>query len=92
MYSQTPNKQNPVVSCPYFTTNLLAINAPYQPDYSLLDSFVIYMCAKGTCTLKCPQTEPVTLSMGETVLIPAAVKEVEIIPEGAAEILEVFIK
>src|SRR6202012_4705225 len=44
-----PKKDQPVklVSCPYFTTNLLDFTTSTAKDYSNVDSFVIYVCVDG---------------------------------------------
>lgn len=91
-YKKAKGIANQVVLCPYFTTNLLVLDKPYVPDYTEIDSFVIYMCVTGSASIKCPGLEPVALSMGETVLMPATLKEFEIIPDSTTELLEVFIQ
>lgn len=90
-YKKAKGIANPIISCPYFITNLLVLDKPFVPDYSKIDSFVIYMCVGGRASIKCPGLEPVHLTMGETVLIPAILKELEIIPDSEAELLEVFL-
>ena len=47
-YRVENNKASQIVTCPYFTTNILAITADSLCiDNSTKDSFVIYMCVKG---------------------------------------------
>ena len=47
-YRVENNKASQIVTCPYFTTNILAITADSLCiDNSPKDSFVIYMCVKG---------------------------------------------
>ena len=50
-YTEQTNAATPLVSCPYFTTNLLALDASLQRDYSSIDSFVIYIAIEGTTNL-----------------------------------------
>jgi mannose-6-phosphate isomerase len=89
-----PNANQPVqlVSCPYFTTNLLNINAPVVRDYYRLDSFAILIAVDGDCLISGEGFEPVSISKGETVLLPATLGEVRIDPIGGhVRLLEVYI-
>ncbi len=55
-----------LVSCPYFTTSLLNLTDAIKIDYRTLDSFVIYICTEGECTVNATP-----LRAGETLLLPA---------------------
>ncbi|CAL2107467.1 mannose-6-phosphate isomerase [Tenacibaculum sp. 190524A02b] len=89
-YTKTQNTASEIVSCQYFTTNVLPVTGSVTVNHAAKDSFVIYMCVKGTATFTYKnQQEEVT--MGETILIPACIKEVQISTEAGAELLEVFI-
>jgi mannose-6-phosphate isomerase len=60
-----------LVSCPYFTTNL--IEAPKGEKIMLThtDTFSIYICMKGELTVTDSKAYSVKLKQGETVLVPA---------------------
>ena len=88
-YSKTKNTTNAMVDCPYFKTNALILDGSYQQDISLSDSFTILMCVKGKATVK-NDFGTVEVSKGETVLIPAASKELMITTNNAS-LLEVTI-
>lgn len=90
-YAVLPGEPAELVSCPYFTTNKIDLDSPLMRDIALLDSFVIYMCVKGKCTISSPGNEDVDLHFGETVLIPASLVEYALEPNPTAELLEVFI-
>ena len=61
-------------------------------DYSELDSFVIFICVEGSCRLTDDNQNEITLRAGETVLLPAAVQEVTIVPEGQrVKLLETYV-
>ena len=75
---------------PFFTTNLLEIDRITRKDYSGLDSFVIYICVDGKAIIK-SEDEPVSLTTGEVLLLPAILDDVSIVPEPNTRILEVFI-
>ena len=51
-YEPQMNQTVKLVSCPYFTTNLLDFTESTTKDYSNLDSFVIYVCVDGGFTVK----------------------------------------
>lgn len=74
----------------FFTTNLLKLNKPINRDFGLIDSFVIYICQKGKCTLNY-NTEKIELNQGEALLIPALITEFSIFPDKYSELLEVYI-
>ena len=82
-----------VVDCKYFTTNVFECDAPVEKDFPEIDSFIIYMCTAGGCRIECEESEkPVEIKCGETVLIPAAIKNLCFIPDGKTTLLEVYIK
>ena len=90
-YSKTENTSSEIVSCPYFTTNVLPLKGEISINHSDKDSFVIYMCVAGSVVFKYnKQSEK--LEMGETILVPACIKDISISSEGKSELLEVYIK
>ena len=56
------------------------------------DSFVIYMCLEGNFSVVYDVDQFVKVSKGETVLVPACFKNIFLIPEKEAQILEIYIK
>lgn len=86
------NESSELVKCPFFTTNILEFNKPIENDYYNLDSFVIYICLEGGCNIKIEDQESVSLSKGETVLIPANLKSLSLDPKLNTKLLEVFIQ
>jgi mannose-6-phosphate isomerase len=84
------NKTDNLVSCEYFTTNVLRFNTLIKKNYYPIDSFVVYICVEGAFELKWDSgSEKVT--KGETVLLPAMIHEIRLEPAVEAKILEVFI-
>lgn len=79
-----------LVSCPYFTTNLIKLDARLKKDYSELDSFVVLMCVSGCFSLLSDTTSD-KVNAGECILIPNVINKVDIVAEGNCEILEVYI-
>ena len=84
------NKTSEIVKSEFFTTNIIDLNVPLSKDYSALDSFVIYLCIEGSFVLMY-DNEKLNAQKGETILIPAIMNEVKIIPAPKAKILEVYI-
>ena len=85
-----------LLQTPYFTTNLLKLTRSVQRDYTLLDSFVAYMCVEGECrveALDCEMEEKaVSIKTGEAVLIPASLNDILIEPKGQCKLLEVYVE
>lgn len=79
-----------IVDCEFFTTNVLHFDKPVRKEYYLNDSFVIYICTEGSIKIFWEEYSD-TLVKGETVLIPAMIREITMKPEGRATVLEVYI-
>lgn len=90
-YHQHENHTEELVACQYFTTNYLKFNKEIEKEYIHIDSFVIYMCLEGNFSVVYDTDKLVTVKQGETVLLPACFKNIFLIPEKEATILEVYI-
>ncbi|WP_034059719.1 type I phosphomannose isomerase catalytic subunit [Lacinutrix jangbogonensis] len=88
-YSKLPNTSNKMVSCPYFTTNYLPIEAQSIKKTNNYDSFIIYMCVEGEASIK-TENALETIIKGETILLPATITSFEISAEKAT-LLEVYV-
>ena len=91
-YQQKQNQTSIIADCPYFTTNLLNFDIPVEKDFTLVDSFIIYICLEGSFELKYYDTESIRVSKGETILLPAVIKNISLNPDQPSSILEVYIK
>lgn len=89
-YSKKENKSSLMVSCPYFTTNFLPVTKKIEKE-NTYDSFLIYMCVKGSVTFISNKIET-EVNIGETILIPASINQFEIQPHTDSDLLEVYIK
>ena len=89
-YKKQANKPVELVSCEYFTTNLVELNKPVEKDFYHADTFVIYMCLEGGLELQYPRgTE--SLKKGEILLVPASISSFVLKPLSAeVKTLEVF--
>jgi mannose-6-phosphate isomerase len=74
----------------YFRTSVIRFDSPIIKDYSLTDSFIIYMCTESMAVIECFGHRE-EIRAGETLLIPASADNVIIIPQGTATLLEVFV-
>ena len=88
-YNKEANTRNLMVNSAYFTTKYLPLDNTITLDLSLNDSFTIYMCVKGSVKISNESGE-VDILRGETALVPASSKKVELITNGA-ELLEITI-
>ena len=91
-YERVQNEPVEMVASTYFTTSVYDMTEEITCDYSELDSFVIFICVEGSCRLTDDNQNEITLRAGETVLLPAAVQEVTIVPEGQrVKLLETYV-
>lgn len=90
-YQPKKNEAVKLVSCPYFTTNLLDFDKSTSKDYTSLDSFVIHVCVEGAYNVTYNgETYPV--KMGECILLPKSIDKVELETTGGFKILESYIE
>jgi mannose-6-phosphate isomerase len=84
------NQTENLVDCEFFNTNLLLFNKPITKEYYSIDSFVVYICTEGEFLI-CWDDNSERVIKGETVLLPAMLKEVTLKPVTTARLLEVYI-
>ena len=89
-YNDRLNETVDLVSSEHFTTNLLHFDRPLEKDYFELDSFVIYMGLEGEATIE-HENGTETIRKGETVLLPAVLKDIRLVPAGETRLLEIYI-
>ena len=87
-YSKKENKSNKMVSCPYFTTNYLEVVGSLKKSENI-DSFIIYICLEGEAKIQA-NGKSEYLKKGETLLMPASIKDFEIYSKKAT-LLEVYV-
>lgn len=90
IYDKKLNEPVHVVSCPYFSTNILEFTQSVTRDYSF-DSFVIHVCVQGAYTLSYGD-ESLNVKMGDCVLIPASIDKVIMDTQTGFKILECYIE
>ena len=87
-YTPKKNEGQQLIDCSYFTTAVYDLTEPMTLDYSELDSFVALIGLKGEGALTI-DGEEVVLHAGETIVLPAYVKEVSV--SGTIKFLETFV-
>lgn len=90
VYNSELNKVVSLVQSDYFITNSLRFDRELIRSYATLDSFVVYMCLDGNFEIEV-NGEKTKAGKGETVLIPAIIDEVKLIPAEETTILEVYV-
>ena len=102
-YEQLVNKPVGVAECPYFTVKILKLDRAFHRKLFKYDSFVVYMCLQGDCTIKVrsnrgfgemPEIRQVKLSKCKSCLIPASCADIDVVPNnlsGRTRVLEVYI-
>ncbi|MBR3884526.1 MAG: class I mannose-6-phosphate isomerase [Bacteroidaceae bacterium] len=90
-YENKKDERVGLVSCDYFTTSLLDLTKQYNMDIAELDSFVIAICTSGSGTITDDKGESIEIKQGETILVPATAKKLEITPNDEMKILTSWI-
>jgi mannose-6-phosphate isomerase len=92
-YEAITDKSVKLVDCQYFTTNILSLSTSVERDFAHLDTFVIYCCLDGKCTIGW-EDQSVHVEKGETILVPALINNFTLsaIKGSSAKLLEVYIK
>ena len=88
-YEHKKNEGVTLVECPYFTTAVYDLDEPMTLDYSELDSFVILIGLKGEGTITDNEGNTVTISAGESILVPATTDTLRV--EGTIKMLETYV-
>lgn len=87
-YTEDRDKLIPLVECPYFKTSELKLTQTFVRDYQEEDTFHVYMCLSGQCCFLSPDGQGIFLHSGESLVVPACMKQVTIIPDGQCKLLE----
>ena len=88
-YEHKKNEGVTLVECPYFTTAVYDLDEPMMLDYSELDSFVILIGLKGEGTITDNEGNTVTISAGESILVPATTDTLKV--KGTIKMLETYV-
>ena len=86
-YEAVKDRPVELVACPYFTTTLYDLTRPCEIDLAATDSFLVVMCIEGSGTLTDDQGSAMPLRQGETVLVPASAKSLDVSPQSGIKLL-----
>jgi mannose-6-phosphate isomerase len=90
-YRKIKNKTECLVDTPFFTSNILDFDQPVRKDFSLFNSFVLYVCVEGSALIHYDEKHE-ALKKGEILLIPAVMERLVLEPVQSCKILEVFVQ
>ncbi|MDF1576438.1 MAG: mannose-6-phosphate isomerase [Bacteroidales bacterium] len=91
-YRPLENSTVTALDSPFFTAGVILLDRPVEKDFNLIDSFVIYLCLEGSAGITYGKGEVELLKKGESILIPAELKNLAIVPTEATTLLEVYMK
>ena len=87
-YKIKTNEAVEIVSCDYFTCNIISVERNMERQLGHIDSFVLYYCTEGQVEI-ITDDDNETIRKGEVVLIPAEANDITIV--GTATLLEYYI-
>lgn len=91
-YGKIPDTSNRILRCRYFTANYIELTRTIEKDYNDHDSFVVFMCLEGSFSVQYYEKEAEVVQKGETVLLPAEIKNIKLIPLSGARLLEIYVE
>lgn len=91
IYNLLENRPIELVHCNYFIVNILKLNFEIVRDITSYNSFIIYVCISGKALLKHINGTTATIVAGETLLVPAVIAHLTIIPLFDCELLECYL-
>ncbi|MCL2291291.1 MAG: class I mannose-6-phosphate isomerase [Bacteroidetes bacterium] len=89
-YEEKFNATSTLFRSEFFNINTVTFDKPLQKNYSTIDSFVVYICVEGEVHLFGNNFHEVLLA-GETTLIPAAIPEINLVPNSKSQLLEIYV-
>ncbi|MDR1984618.1 MAG: class I mannose-6-phosphate isomerase [Prevotellaceae bacterium] len=89
-YQTIKNDSSEICRNNHFNVKIIDFDNTLIRNYVSADSFVVYMCVGGSAVLECNNHKE-TLTKGETILIPAEIDEVKLIPDLRTHLLEISI-
>lgn len=91
-YEAKEDAEVQLAACRYFTTSLCKLTKEYRMDIAELDSFVILICTKGNGTVTDDCGNSISIKQGESILVPATAKTLDIVPACDMELLSSWVK
>lgn len=91
-YEAKEDAEVQLAACRYFTTSLCKLTKEHRMDIADLDSFVILICTKGHGTVTDDCGNCISIKQGESILVPATAKTLDIVPACDMELLSSWVK
>ena len=89
VYNQA-EKETEIGRSRYFVTNRLLVGEPTNRHYSDMDSCIILMGLQGEGKIRFGE-DSISYKIGDSILVPNAISEIEIVPSSESKLLEVSI-
>ncbi len=89
-YNVELNNSAKVVDCDKFITNIVEFDKPISKDIEILDSFIIYIGVEGSTIIVWDEGE-IKIEVGEAVLVPAYLSQINLVPKTKSKLLEVYL-
>jgi mannose-6-phosphate isomerase len=90
-YELEINSPSRMLRTDYFIMNMIHIDKKITKSYVDCQSFVVYMCVDGKAEIRSDNASE-TIEKGETILLPYELMEIQIIPDKAVKLIEVYIE
>lgn len=90
-YTPHPDQRVELVACPYFTTSLYDLSRPQRIDLATLDSFVVVICVEGCGSITDDSGRTIPIHRGETVLVPASTRSLDVDTDAGVKLLTSWI-
>ncbi len=88
------NRRSPLIAAPYFVVDMYEMKDPQRfktSDDSGKSSAQILVAVEGCAFIESPGSEPVTLTKGDAVVIPASLLEFSVRPQWTIEFLKAYV-
>ena len=89
-YEEKFNTTSNIFRSEYFNLNILSFEQPIQKSFLNIDSFVVYMCTEGEVHFFTEKNHE-RIYAGESILIPASITDLDIVPNGKSKVLEIYL-
>ena len=90
LYNSDTAGTNEIIKRDKFTTNIVNFDQTISKDLESLDSFVIYIGVEGSTILVWDDGE-IKIDIGEAIIVPASISQIELIPKTTSKLLEVYL-
>ena len=90
-FGRNGNRMRPLIASPYFEVEKFELHAPQEfavPDSARKTSAQILVAVDGSAVLKAPGCEPARFGKGDALVVPAVIKQFEVLPDSEVQFLK----